>query len=70
MIEDYLSNTINIILDSKLPKERKDKLLRNLKIMFKSYLKRGIRLYIDEKGFEHFKQKIQDEESSLECQNV
>lgn len=67
MIEDYLSNTINIILDSKLPKERKSKLLTNLKIMFESNLKRGIHLYIDEKGFEHFKQKIKNEESRLGC---
>lgn len=63
MIEDYLSNTINIILDSKLPKERKSKILANLQNMILDYyVHRRIRLIIDEKGFEHFKQKIKDEE--------
>lgn len=70
MIDDYLSNTINIILDSKLPKERKDKILASLRSFMYYFANRGINVYIDEKGFEQFKQKIQSEESNLECQNV
>lgn len=65
MIDNYLDQTIALINESKLSCERKSKLLTNLKIMFESNLKRGIHLYIDKRGFEHFKQKIQAEETEL-----
>ena len=71
MIEDYFDQTIALINESKLPKERKDKMLANLRSALIDYfVKRRIVMYIDEKGFEYIKQKIQDEESRLECQNV
>ena len=71
MIEDYYYNTVALILDSKLPKERKCKILANLRSALIDYfVNRRIVMYIDEKGFEYIKQKIQDEESRLECQNV
>lgn len=71
MIEDYLDQTIALINESKLSYERKFKILANLRSALIDYfVNRRIIMYIDKKGFEHFKQKIQDEESSLECQNV
>ena len=71
MIEDYFDQTISLINESKLPKERKDKILASLRSALIDYfVKRRIVMYIDEKGFEEFKQKIQAEESRLECQNV
>lgn len=71
MIEDYLDQTIALINESKLPYERKNKILANLRSMLIDYfVNRGTIMYIDEKGFEQFKQKIQSEESNLECQNV
>lgn len=71
MIEDYFDQTIALINESKLPKERKDKILANLRSALIDYfVNRRIVMYIDEKGFEYIKQKIQDEESNLECQNV
>ena len=71
MIEDYFDQTISLINESKLPKERKDKILANLRSALIDYfVNRRIVMYIDEKGFEYIKQKIQDEESRLECQNV
>lgn len=71
MIEDYLDQTIALINESKLPYERKNKILANLRSMLIDYfVNRRVIMYIDKKGFEHVKQKIQDEESSLECQNV
>ena len=71
MIEDYFDQTISLINESKLPKERKDKILANLRSALIDYfVNRRIVMYIDEKGFEYVKQKIQDEESRLECQNV
>lgn len=71
MIEDYLDQTIALINDSKLPYERKDKILASLRSALIDYfVNRRTIMYIDEKGFEQFKQKIQSEESNLECQNV
>ena len=71
MIEDYFDQTIALINESNLPKERKDKILANLRSALIDYfVNRRIVMYIDEKGFEYIKQKIQDEESRLECQNV
>ena len=71
MIEDYFDQTIALINESKLPYERKNKILANLKNMLIDYfVNRRTIMYIDEKGFEHIKQKIQDEESRLGCQNV
>ena len=70
MIDDYFDQTIALINESKLPKERKDKILASLRSFMHYFANRGINVYIDEKGFEQFKQKIQDEESRLECQNV
>ena len=71
MIVDYFDQTIALINESKLPKERKDKILASLRSALIDYfVKRRIVMYIDEKGFEYIKQKIQDEESRLECQNV
>ena len=71
MIEDYLDQTIALINESKLPYERKNKILANLRSMLIDYfVNRRVIMYIDKNGFEQFKQKIQAEESSLECQNV
>ena len=71
MIEDYFDQTIALINESKLPKERKDKILASLRSALIDYfVNRRTIMYIDEKGFEHIKQKIQDEESRLGCQNV
>lgn len=71
MIEDYFDQTIALINESKLPYERKNKILANLRsILIDYFVNRRIVMYIDEKGFEYIKQKIQDEESRLECQNV
>ena len=71
MIEDYLDQTIALINESKLPKERKSKILASLRSALIDYfVNRRTIMYIDKKGFEEFKQKIQAEESSLECQNV
>ena len=71
MIDDYFDQTIALINESNLPKERKDKILANLRSALIDYfVNRRIVMYIDEKGFEYIKQKIQDEESRLECQNV
>ena len=71
MIEDYFDQTIALINESKLPYERKNKILANLRSALIDYfVNRRIVMYIDEKGFEYIKQKIQDEESRLECQNV
>ena len=62
MIEDYFDQTIALINESKLPKERKCKILANLENMILDYyVHRRIRLIIDKKGFEYFKQKIKDE---------
>ena len=70
MIEDYFDQTISLINESKLPYERKNKILANLKNMLIDYfVNRGYTLFIDRKGFEYIKQKIKSEESSLECQN-
>ena len=67
MIEDYFDQTIALINESKLSYERKNKILVNLKNMLIDYfVNRRIIMYIDKKGFEHIKQKIQDEESELE----
>ena len=67
MIEDYFDQTIALINESKLPYERKNKILVNLKNMLIDYfVNRRTIMYIDEKGFEHIKQKIQAEESELE----
>ena len=67
MIDDYLDQTIALINESKLPYERKNKILVNLKNMLIDYfVNRRTIMYIDEKGFEHIKQKIQAEESELE----
>ena len=71
MIDDYFDQTIALINESKLSYERKNKILANLRSALIDYfVNRRIVMYIDEKGFEQFKQKIQDEESRLECQNV
>lgn len=71
MIDDYFDQTIALINESKLPKERKDKILSSLRSALIDYfVNRRTIMYIDRKGFEQIKQKIQDEESSLECQNV
>ena len=71
MIEDYFDQTIALINESKLSYERKNKILANLRSALIDYfVNRRIVMYIDEKGFEYIKQKIQDEESRLECQNV
>ena len=70
MIEDYLDQTISLINDSKLPCERKYKILASLRSIIDYFAKRGVNVYIDKKGFDRFKQKIQAEESNLECQNV
>ena len=71
MIVDYFDQTIALINESKLPYERKNKILANLRSALIDYfVNRRIVMYIDEKGFEYIKQKIQDEESRLECQNV
>ena len=67
MIDDYLDQTIALINESKLPYERKNKILANLRSALIDYfVNRRTIMYIDEKGFEQFKQKIQDEESELE----
>lgn len=67
MIKDYFDQTIALINESKLPYERKNKILANLKNMLIDYfVNRRVIMYIDEKGFEHIKQKIQAEESELE----
>ena len=71
MIDDYFDQTIALINESKLPYERKNKILANLRsILIDYFVNRRIVMYIDEKGFEYIKQKIQDEESRLGCQNV
>lgn len=71
MIDDYFDQTIALINESKLPYERKNKILANLRSALIDYfVNRGTIMYIDKNGFEQFKQKIQAEESSLECQNV
>ena len=71
MIVDYFDQTIALINESKLSYERKNKILANLRSALIDYfVNRRIVMYIDEKGFEYIKQKIQDEESRLECQNV
>lgn len=68
MIVDYFDQTIALINESKLPKDRKFKILANLQNMILDYyVHRRIRLFIDEKGFEYYKQKIKDEESRLGC---
>lgn len=67
MIKDYFDQTIALINESKLSYERKNKILANLKNMLIDYfVNRRVIMYIDEKGFEHIKQKIQAEESELE----
>lgn len=67
MIEDYLDQTIALINESKLSCERKTKILANLRSsLIDYYVNRGRIMYIDSKGFEHIKQKIQAEESELE----
>ena len=54
MIEDYFDQTIALINESKLPKERKDKILASLRSALIDYfVKRRIVMYIDEKGFEY-----------------
>lgn len=68
MIVDYFDQTIALINESKLPYERKYKILANLRsILIDYFVNRRIVMYIDEKGFEEFKQKIQAEESRLGC---
>ena len=68
MIEDYFDQTIALINESKLSYERKNKILANLRSALIDYfVNRRIVMYIDEKGFEYIKQKIQDEESRLGC---
>lgn len=68
MIVDYFDQTIALINESKLPYERKFKILANLRSMLIDYfVNRRVIMYIDKNGFEHFKQKIQAEESRLGC---
>ena len=68
MIVDYFDQTIALINESKLSYERKNKILANLRSALIDYfVNRRIVMYIDEKGFEYIKQKIQDEESRLGC---
>ena len=68
MIDDYLDQTIALINESKLPNERKNKILSNLRSALIDYfVNRRVIMYIDDKGFEEFKQKIQAEESRLGC---
>ena len=63
MIDDYLDQTIALINESKLPYERKNKILANLRSALIDYfVNRRTIMYIDEKGFEEFKQKIKAEE--------
>ena len=63
MIDDYLDQTIALINESKLPNERKSKILASLRSALIDYfVNRGTIMYIDKNGFEHFKQKIQAEE--------
>lgn len=67
MIEDYFDQTIALINESKLPKDRKFKILANLQNMILDYyVHRRIRLIIDEKGFDYFLQKIKAEEVKAE----
>lgn len=67
MIDDYLDQTIALINESKLSCERKSKILANLRSALIDYfVNRKTIMYIDRKGFEQIKQKIQDEESELE----
>ena len=68
MIVDSFDQTIALINESKLSYERKNKILANLRSALIDYfVNRRIVMYIDEKGFEYIKQKIQDEESRLGC---
>ena len=62
MIEDYFDQTIALINESNLPCERKNKILASLRSFMHYFANRGINVYIDEKGFEQFKQKIKAEE--------
>lgn len=60
---NYYKLVIFNILESKMPNERKYKIIANLEnMMLDYYVHRRIRLIIDEKGFEYFLQKIKAEE--------
>lgn len=60
---NYYKLVIFNILESKMPKERKCKILANLRnMMVDYYVHRRTLLIIDEKGFEYFLQKIKEEE--------
>lgn len=60
---NYYKLVVFNILESKMPKERKCKILANLQNMILDYyVHHRIRLIIDEKGFDYFLQKIKAEE--------
>ena len=64
---NYYKLVVFNILESKMPKERKCKILANLQNMIVDYyVHRRIRLIIDENGFDYFLQKIKAEETELE----
>lgn len=66
-MKNYYRDVICYILDSKLSAGRKLKLIFNLICALEDKRKEGIEIvYIDEHGFEQFKERIIKEENELE----
>jgi len=65
-MKNYYRDVIYYILNSKISTDKKLKLIFNLKFMLEDERKKGNFRYIDERGFEHIKERIIKEENELE----
>lgn len=64
-MKDYYKDVIIFIINSKLSSNRKLELISNLNSFFKDKSQRRVVYFIDEQGFEHFKQIVTEEENRL-----
>lgn len=66
-MKNYYRDVVYYILDSKLSADRKLKLIFNIIFSLEDKRNKGItNCYIDEHGFEQFKERIIKEENELE----
>ena len=64
-MKDYYKDVIHFTLNSKLSTDIKLKLISTLDSFLEDKRKKGKIIYIDEKGFEQFKERIIKEEEKL-----
>ena len=65
-MKNYYRDAIYYIIDSKIPTDRKLKLIFNLNFLLEDERKKGRFRYIDEQGFEQIREHIIKEENELE----